>query len=78
MGKTRLALEAGRYASINGCLVLTGECLPPTADENVSTGGEDLLVPLGAFRDPLLALVDRCREWGERETIRVFGARAAW
>ncbi|MBI2571450.1 MAG: protein kinase [Candidatus Schekmanbacteria bacterium] len=74
VGKTRLVVEAGRRAAARDLVVLTGNCLPPTAGHLWSEGRGD--VPLQALRGPLRKLADRCREWGQEETDRLFGARA--
>jgi tetratricopeptide (TPR) repeat protein/tRNA A-37 threonylcarbamoyl transferase component Bud32 len=62
IGKTRLALELARRARRRGARVLSGECVP----------GGATLSPLGR---PLLAIADRCREFGAVETERLLGPR---
>ncbi|MBN2381360.1 tetratricopeptide repeat protein [bacterium] len=61
IGKTRLAIQAGREAAEHDYLVLTGEAI------------EGSYAALGLFRKPLQSLADRCRTRGEAETRRIFG-----
>jgi eukaryotic-like serine/threonine-protein kinase len=63
IGKTRLAMELGRQASLREIRVLVGECLP------------DAEAPLQALRRPLQAVADRCLEQGLAETERLLGPR---
>jgi len=68
IGKTRVALEVARHAEARGAHVLTGHCPEPIQ------GVAGALEPL---RAPLLAIADRCREWGAAEAARILGPRAA-
>jgi serine/threonine protein kinase/predicted ATPase len=69
VGKTRLVIEAARNAASGGVRVLAGECL--------ALDGASAAAPLHPFRQPLLALADRCRERGVDETERMLGNRGA-
>ncbi|MBI2568736.1 MAG: tetratricopeptide repeat protein [Candidatus Schekmanbacteria bacterium] len=64
VGKTRLAMEVAREALAREALVLAGECLDGDRE------------PFRAFRKPLQAIADRCRELGPEEAERLLGARA--
>ena len=64
VGKTRLAMEAARFARRDGIRVLVGEC------------DEHRRGPLSAFGRPLQEVADGCRESGRDETERLFGRRA--
>ncbi|MBN2383337.1 protein kinase [bacterium] len=63
VGKTRLAIEAGREAVKLGMRVLTGECTEHSGQ------------PLEGLRKPLQVIADYCREYGLNETERILGPR---
>ncbi|MBI2566285.1 MAG: tetratricopeptide repeat protein [Candidatus Schekmanbacteria bacterium] len=63
IGKTRLVSELALRAVAMNARVLLGDC--PDARAR----------PLEAFRKPLRAIADQCREWGRAETDRVLGVR---
>ena len=65
VGKTRLAVEFGQEASVQGAMLLTGECQEKGAR------------PLEPLRRPLQAIADRCRQEGAEETTRVLGPRGS-
>ena len=66
-GKTRLALELMSRARRAGCLVQAGDCQP-----RVRTWGGGRSRPLGAFRQVLVHIADRCLEGGEGYTRDLF------
>ncbi|MBI2566320.1 MAG: protein kinase [Candidatus Schekmanbacteria bacterium] len=65
IGKTRLAIEAGREAELMGVTVLAGR-----ASERSPSA-------LGSLRGPLAALADHCFAAGRETSERVFGSRGA-
>jgi tetratricopeptide (TPR) repeat protein len=73
MGKTRLASEIARQARRRGMAVFVGRCSMPTSADR--SRWPESGVSLEAFREPLCELAEVCREKGEAETLRVFGAR---
>ncbi|MBN2383184.1 protein kinase [bacterium] len=64
IGKTRLALEFRRLASLSSVKVLTGECLEGQANS------------FGAFRQPLHQIADYCRVRNGDSFQQCFGNRA--
>jgi eukaryotic-like serine/threonine-protein kinase len=73
-GKTRLAMEAARDATLHDLTVVTGECLALSvagADGGAAIGA----APLYPLRSLLLAIADRCRE-GAPEVERLLGPEA--
>jgi len=63
IGKTRLVMELGRKAVVQGVQILTGECRRTSVR------------PLEAFKKPLKTLADRCKVRGKTLTDRIFGRR---
>ena len=74
-GKTRLAMEAARDATLNDLTVVTGECL--ALGVAGSDGGAAMsAAPLYPLRSLLLAIADRCRGAGDPEVARLLGPEA--
>lgn len=71
VGKTRLAMELATEATYRRLAVVTGECVPL----GVGGGSDARAAPLHPFRPLLLAVADRCREHGAKETEQLLGAR---
>lgn len=73
IGKTRLAMEVGRYARNYGFHVLVGEA---SSNANLSPAGDESLgEPLQLFQKPLQMMGDWCREHGQKVCDAVFGER---
>jgi eukaryotic-like serine/threonine-protein kinase len=69
-GKTTLANELARQASVSGLRVISGECLPLAGESTVMDPREAPLHPL----HPLLrAIGDHCRAGGPELARRIFG-----
>jgi len=73
IGKTRLAMEAGRIAAGRGMAVVVGECavVGDGADGRARTAAG----PLHPFRRLFAMIADRCRAHGRVETGRLLGGR---
>ncbi|MBI2566058.1 MAG: tetratricopeptide repeat protein [Candidatus Schekmanbacteria bacterium] len=72
IGKTRFASELGNRAQRRGYRVLTGECLSLSGAEGQRGETRETL---HAFKRPLQAIADRCRQRGDAEVERILGAR---
>ena len=70
VGKTRVTMEATRMATQRGLRVIVSQCTRlASVDERQANG-----LPLHVFAPVLLMVADHCRERGDAETHRLFGA----
>ena len=70
VGKTRVTMEATRMATQRGLRVIVSQCSRLASVDDGQASG----LPLHVFAPVLLMIADHCRECGDAETHRLFGA----